>query len=101
MADNTTLYIIIGLVLLFTLMSANAQPSATGGPAMSAYLRRRATMPEFIEHVPTMPQVLLNQPKPQYIRERQKAVLPLYLRGTLGASRLPNQEIQGLGKLRN
>ena len=39
MADNTTLYIIIGLVLLFTLMSANAQPSVGGGPAMSAYLR--------------------------------------------------------------
>jgi hypothetical protein len=41
MADNTTLYIIIGLVLLFTLMSANAQPSVGGGPAMSAYLKSK------------------------------------------------------------
>jgi len=82
MADNTTLYIIIGLVLLFTLMSANAQPSATGGPAMSAYLRRRATMPEFIEHVPTMPQVLERQK--QYIRAKH-ATLPQYIGPNLGA----------------
>ena len=39
MADNTTLYIIIGIVLLLAVMNANAQPSVTGGPAMSAYLR--------------------------------------------------------------
>jgi hypothetical protein len=43
MADNTTLYIIIGLVLLFTLMSANAQTTATGSPALSAYLKLRSS----------------------------------------------------------
>ena len=39
MADNTTLYIIIGVALLFTLMRANAESSESGAPAMSAYLR--------------------------------------------------------------
>jgi hypothetical protein len=48
MADNTTLYIIIGVVLLFALMNANAEPSATGAPVASAYLRRRVNLPEFI-----------------------------------------------------
>ena len=84
MADNTTLYIIIGIVLLLAVMNTNAQPSATGGPAMSAYLRRRATMPEFIEHVPTMPQVLLNQPKPMYLRAKH-ATLPQYVEPNLGS----------------
>ncbi len=73
MADNTTLYIIIGIVLLFALMNANAQPSAAGAPAMSAYLRRRATMPEFIvTGVPTesgMPyEQVAQQPKQMYLR---------------------------------
>ena len=83
MADNTTLYIIIGIVLLLAFMNANAQPSVTGGPAMSAYLRRRATMPPAFIGVPTesgnpYEQVIVNQR--QYIKERKHATLPQYLR---------------------
>ena len=80
MADNTTLYIIIGIVLLLAVMNANAQQSNSGGPAMSAYLRRRATMPPaFIETgVPTesgMPfEQVVQQPKTQYIQH--KATMP-------------------------
>ncbi len=36
MADNTTLYIIIGIALLLAFMRANAEPSETGAPALSA-----------------------------------------------------------------
>ena len=82
MADNTTLYIIIGVALLLAFMNANSQQSNTGAPALSAYLRRRATMPEFIEHVPTMPQVLERQK--QYIRAKH-ATLPQYIGPNLGA----------------
>jgi hypothetical protein len=93
MADNTTLYIIIGIVLLLAVMNTNAQPSATGGPAMSAYLRRRATMPEFIETgVPTMPQVL-NQPKTQQYIQYTPTMPPQYLRADLSL-KVPTKYIQ-------
>jgi hypothetical protein len=39
MDNNTTLYMIIGIVLLLAVMNANAQPSVSGAPAMSAYLK--------------------------------------------------------------
>jgi hypothetical protein len=79
MADNTTLYIIIGIVLLFALMNANAQPSAAGAPAMSAYLRRRkVALPEFIE--------IQNKTPMAYIQTNQ-TMPPAYLRGTLSSSR--------------
>ena len=83
MADNTTLYIIIGIVLLLAVMNTNAQPSATGGPAMSAYLRRRATMPPAEITVPTesgnpYEQVIVNQK--QYIDRKRHTPLPQYLR---------------------
>jgi len=94
MADNTTLYIIIGVALLLAFMNANAQQSNTGGPAASAYLRRRATMPEFIETgVPTMPQVLVN-PK-QYI-DRRHTPLPQYLRAPNLGTKIERFS-QGLG----
>ncbi len=66
MADNTTSYIIIGIVLLFTLMSANAQPSVGGAPAMSAYLRRRGNLvPAAID---TMPEYIYSEPQSMYLR---------------------------------
>jgi hypothetical protein len=76
MADNTTLYIIIGIVLLFALMRANAEPSDTGAPAMSAYLRRRVNLPEVITT------------KQQERYSPLKTMPPAYLRGTLSSDRI-------------
>ncbi len=78
MADNTTLYMIIGIALLFALMRANAEPSAAGKPAMSAYLRRRVTLPEVIEIDP-MTAIIENTPKQMYIKH-QNEMMPQYLR---------------------
>ena len=103
MADNTTLYIIIGVALLLAFMNANSQQSATGGPAMSAYLRRRATMPPaFIGHVPTesgnpyeQPKMYINvHQKNQYIQH--KDTMPQYLRGNLSSTKIERFS-QGLG----
>jgi hypothetical protein len=43
MDDNNTLYIIVGLVLLLAVINTNAQPSVGGGPAMSAYLKKKVS----------------------------------------------------------
>jgi len=43
MDDNNTLYIIVGLVLLLAVMNTNAQTTATGSPALSAYLKLRSS----------------------------------------------------------
>jgi hypothetical protein len=68
MADNTTLYIIIGIVLLFALMNANTEPSAAGAPAMSAYLRRRTNLvPAAID---TMPEYIYTEPQSMYLRSK-------------------------------
>ncbi len=39
MADNTTLYIVIGIVLLFALMGNSTDSYSSGSPGLSAYVR--------------------------------------------------------------